>query len=79
MPNNNQVVFILYAVLSKLKPNVACSLMLDIRQFLKIIFYVYECFTCTLCMPDTLRVKKASDSLELELGVVVSHHVGTGN
>ena len=30
---------------------------------------------CTLCVPG----QKASDPLELELGTVVSYHVGAGN
>jgi hypothetical protein len=33
----------------------------------------------TLCIPDAHGAKKVSDILELELKMVVSHRVGTGN
>ena len=35
---------------------------------------------CTICIPAAQRgQKRASDSLKLELQMVVSHHMGAGN
>lgn len=45
--------------------------------------YVHECFAyvcmCTACMPDALRGQNSLYHLELDLQMVVSHHVGAGN
>lgn len=45
--------------------------------------YVLECFTCicmcTTCMLSVLRGQRALDPLELELWMVMSHHVNAGN
>lgn len=61
------------------------SLVLTCRILFKnfyILFYVYEYFACmhlyALCVPSCLR--RTEDSIrEMELGMVVSHHVCTGN
>jgi hypothetical protein len=44
------------------------------------LFSFYECFACLrVCTCDVyVPGEGVSDSLELELQVVVSHHVGTG-
>ena len=47
-------------------------------------FYIYlyhvTVYMCgTMCIPDALRgQERASDTLELELQIVVSHHVNAG-
>ena len=48
------------------------------------LFYVSECFACMyVCTPyvQSARgvLKRVSGHLDLELGIVVSHHVGVGN
>jgi hypothetical protein len=35
--------------------------------------------SCTMGVPDTRGQKRGSDLLELELRMVVAHHVGAGN
>lgn len=51
----------------------------------KCLFYLYECFaarvcTCTLYVPGTCGGQnKSSGPLELESGMVDSHHVGSGD
>lgn len=51
---------------------------------IKILFYMYGCFfsldVCVLCVPSTSRGQRRTlDLIELELWIVVSHCVGTGN
>lgn len=47
-----------------------------------VLFCLYVCL-CTACIPDVHRgqkgQKRAPDPLELELQVVVSHHMDAGN
>jgi formate hydrogenlyase subunit 4 len=49
------------------------------------LFYVYECFACiSVCAPYACLVsmeirREISDSLVLEVQIVVSNHVGAGN
>ena len=56
-----------------------------ILNFLKDLFYVYECFGCMyVCPPCCMSgvcggQKNSLDLLEVELWMVVSHHVGAGN
>lgn len=52
--------------------------------FKKCLFYVYECFVCAYtCTPHAAGTlghqKVVSNSLGLELWMVVNHHVGVGN
>jgi hypothetical protein len=54
------------------------------KSGLERLFYVIKCFTYMLhgstCVPDALGgQKRASNPLELELRMAVSHHVGAGN
>lgn len=51
---------------------------------LRILYYACECsacmYLCALCVPGACRVQmNALDSLELKIGLVVSHHVGVEN
>lgn len=54
-------------------------------KYLYILFYVYKCFVwMSGCVPHTWLVLMefrggASDTLELELWMFVSHHIGAGN
>lgn len=51
----------------------------------KKMYLVYEFFClnvclCSICVPGIHGgQKRALDALELELGIVVNHHVGAGN
>lgn len=48
----------------------------DLFMLLMYVFYVHIC----MCVPDTHRKqKRASDSLGLELQMVISHRMGAGN
>ena len=49
--------------------------------FILCLFYVYECFlhVCTTYVFHAHRGRRALDPLELELWMVVSHHVNAAN
>lgn len=48
--------------------------------FYFILFSVYECvFVYHMHVQFLWKSKEGVDPMELELGVIVSHHVGTGN
>jgi hypothetical protein len=42
------------------------------------VFCLHVCM-CTMCMPGACDQKKVPDPLELELWMVVSHHLSSGN
>lgn len=51
-----------------------------IFEFLKVLCVCFICmYVCTTCMPGALGGWKVSDSVELELQMVVSCHVGAWN
>lgn len=51
-----------------------------ILDLLSSYMFFLSVYLCTMCMPDTHRgQKRVSNPLELELWMVVNHHVGAGS